>query len=71
VKPSAPRVGTEWPQARMVGWLGAKVNRRFFSGRGYAVLQSELLWIWVPALLFATAVWLMGHTRRTGVAANQ
>jgi len=51
----------------MVGWLGAKVNRRFFSGCGYAVLQSELLWIWVPALLFVTAVWLMGHTRRTGV----
>jgi inner membrane protein len=22
---------------------------RFFSGRGYAVLESELLWIWVPA----------------------
>lgn len=25
---------------------------RFFSGRGYAVLKSELLWIWVPAILF-------------------
>ena len=29
---------------------------RFFSGRGYAVLQSELLWIWIPAFVFAGAV---------------
>ncbi|HET6175817.1 MAG TPA: metal-dependent hydrolase [Candidatus Sulfotelmatobacter sp.] len=26
---------------------------RFFSPRGYAVLQNELLWIWLPAGLFA------------------
>src|SRR5215467_8718082 len=26
---------------------------RFFSGRGLAVFRSELLWIWVPAILFA------------------
>jgi inner membrane protein len=29
---------------------------RFFSGSGYAVLRSELLWIWVPAILFAGLV---------------
>lgn len=32
---------------------------RFFSDRGLAVLQSELLWIWLPALLlggFALAI---------------
>jgi len=32
---------------------------RFFSGRGYAVLQSELLWIWIPAaflVVFALAI---------------
>lgn len=29
---------------------------RFFSGRGYAVLLSELLWVWAPAFLFAIMV---------------
>jgi len=29
---------------------------RFFSARGYAVLQSELVWIWIPAMLFAGLV---------------
>lgn len=29
---------------------------RFFNGRGYAVLRSELLWIWLPAILFAGLV---------------
>jgi inner membrane protein len=29
---------------------------RFFSRHGYVVLESELLWIWVPAILFATVV---------------
>jgi len=29
---------------------------RFFGERGYAVLQSELLWVWVPAILFAGLV---------------
>jgi inner membrane protein len=32
---------------------------RFFSERGIAVLQSELLWIWLPAALLALSVWLM------------
>lgn len=26
---------------------------RFFSGRGYSVLLSELLWVWAPAFIFA------------------
>jgi len=29
---------------------------RFFGARGVAVLKSELLWVWLPALLFAAAV---------------
>jgi len=29
---------------------------RFFSERGLAVLQSELLWIWIPAGLLAVCV---------------
>src|SRR5499433_1909150 len=36
---------------------------RFFSGRGYTVLQSELLWIWIPALLFAGLVLAFKRTR--------
>jgi len=36
---------------------------RFFSARGLAVLRSELLWVWLPALVFAVAVllWRRGH----------
>jgi inner membrane protein len=30
--------------------------QRFFSPRGYVVLRSELLWIWVPAILLAALV---------------
>lgn len=36
---------------------------RFLSGRGYAVLQSELLWIWVPAILFAAVVLMLRYSR--------
>ena len=32
---------------------------RFFTHRGLEVLQSELLWIWLPAALLALSVWLM------------
>jgi len=38
---------------------------RFFSDRGLAVLQGELLWIWLPAALFAVGVWFL---RRRGTA---
>ena len=37
---------------------------RFFTNRGLDVLQSELLWIWLPAALLALSVWLM--RRRAG-----
>src|SRR5207302_9568309 len=37
---------------------------RFFSGRGYAVLRSELLWIWAPAAVFAVFVLLIGRAQR-------
>lgn len=40
--------------------------RAFFSERGVRVLTSELLWVWLPSVLFAaTALWL----RRRQVAA--
>ena len=29
---------------------------RFFSIRGYAVLQNEFVWVWMPALLFTAVV---------------
>lgn len=28
---------------------------RFFSARGLAVLRSEIVWVWLPAMLLATA----------------
>ena len=42
---------------------------RFFSPRGYLVLQSELLWLWLPAGLFAGLVWMLRLVReKTTVA---
>ncbi|HZV89912.1 MAG TPA: metal-dependent hydrolase [Candidatus Binatus sp.] len=32
---------------------------RFFSHRGLAVIQSELLWIWLPAALLILVAWLI------------
>jgi inner membrane protein len=32
---------------------------RFFTHRGLAVIQSELLWIWLPATLLILAAWLI------------
>lgn len=32
---------------------------RFFTTRGFAILESELLWIWLPAILFASLVWML------------
>lgn len=32
---------------------------RFFSQRGWQVLQSELLWLWLPCLLLALVGWLL------------
>jgi inner membrane protein len=41
--------------------------RRFLAGRGREVLRSEVLWVWVPAMLLAGAVsvWRWGR-RETG-----
>jgi inner membrane protein len=38
---------------------------RFFTLRGLAVIQGELLWIWLPAGLLAALVWVL---RRCGSA---
>jgi inner membrane protein len=37
--------------------------RRFFSGRGVEVMKSELLWIWLPAVVFAAGVWSLRRRR--------
>lgn len=37
---------------------------RFLTERGLAVLQSELLWVWLPALLAGCALFLLRPRRR-------
>lgn len=29
----------------------------FFSARGLSVIASEIVWVWIPALVFAAVVW--------------
>jgi inner membrane protein len=41
---------------------------RFFTPRGFAILQSELLWIWLPAIVFASFVLILRRTSRPDVA---
>ena len=41
---------------------------RFFTLRGFAILQSELMWIWVPAILFGSVVWLLRRRNDADVA---
>jgi inner membrane protein len=46
-------------------WRPVRVSpigvERFFTDRGLAVIQSELLWIWLPGALLAAAAWLFHH----------
>lgn len=37
--------------------------RRFFSVSGLEVMGSELLWLWIPAILFGAAVWWFRRRR--------
>jgi inner membrane protein len=37
---------------------------RFFTKRGIAILQSELLWIWLPALVLGTTAFALRATMR-------
>jgi inner membrane protein len=32
---------------------------RFFTARGVAVIQTELLWIWIPVALLAASDWIL------------
>ena len=53
-----------WSNERYVaGWHVIEASplslRRVFSERGLVVLQSELLWIWLPAVVFAVVVFFI------------
>lgn len=39
--------------------------RRVFSARGWAVLQSELLWVWLPAAVVCAMLWILRQLQRT------
>ena len=44
-------------------WTPIRVSpigiERFFTARGIAVIQTELLWIWLPSLLLAVSAWII------------
>lgn len=37
---------------------------RFFSARGWEVIKSEIVWIWIPAILLVMLAWLYRRLRR-------
>jgi inner membrane protein len=42
------------------GWRPIEVSpigARFFSARGWPVIQSELLWVWMPTAVLALLLW--------------
>lgn len=43
---------------------------RFFSARGFAVLKSELMWIWLPTVLLIAALWLSRALRHSSTSAS-
>lgn len=44
---------------------------RFFTPRGFAILQNEAAWIWLPAIMFAAAVLAFRRTRTADVLTTQ
>jgi inner membrane protein len=38
------------------------IGMRFFSAHSWAVIGSELLWVWLPASLLALLVWYWRKT---------
>jgi inner membrane protein len=43
---------------------------RFFTPRGLAIIQSEFVWIWLPAILFAAMVLTLRRMSRPDVASS-
>lgn len=44
---------------------------RFFGARGLAILQSEMLWVWIPAILVIATVMVLRRSRAQTVATRQ
>ncbi len=66
-----------WPKSEQrffAPWQVIRVSplslQRFMDGRGLAVLYSELLWIWLPGLALASALWAGRQLWRFGPAAD-
>jgi len=58
-----------WDQTRhFLPWRPIRVSpfspKAFFSGRGVAVVISELLWVWLPCLAGACLLWLARRGER-------
>ena len=43
---------------------------RFFTPRGFAIIQSEFVWIWLPAILFAAIVFTLRRMSQRDVASS-
>ena len=44
---------------------------RFFTARGWAVLQSEFVWIWIPATVFGGAIYLACRLKTSGQSTSK
>jgi inner membrane protein len=42
----------------------------FFTPRGFAIIQSEFVWIWLPAILFAAMVFTLRRRSQADVASS-
>jgi hypothetical protein len=40
---------------------------RFFTPQEFAILQTEMLWIWLPAMLFAGLIWMLRRKSQSHV----
>jgi inner membrane protein len=45
-------------------WVSPLAASRFFSGRGLAILWTEIQWIWLPALLTGALLYAVGRWQR-------
>ncbi|MBD0372892.1 MAG: metal-dependent hydrolase [Pyrinomonadaceae bacterium] len=41
------------------------IGMRFFSQRGLEVIESEIVWVWLPALVLLLAAWLYRKLQRS------
>ena len=61
-----------WSDVRLFApWRPIQVSpigAGFFSARGWAVLRSELVWIWLPTLLLASGATALRGRRRNAAA---